>query len=233
MCCISRLTCQLAITELDYQKSSSARPAPPLLRHATPQPPAHHSCRRNLNFGFSVDFKSHPQDGPQQCISDVRHQLVDNSSHAAMLPHITDILPPVEEEVDDDDSAHQVHQVCRQRAASFGGSDQAGYDTFENCLHITNQMDSILTFHYLDEEQPNVIKVKEIFPLDEPASSNVADSEQECRARSRSFGSRQQHKRSDRQSLLDEYSGLLWSDVDMTHRSREGTPKLRCKHKHH
>ena len=42
--------------------------------------------------------------------------------------------------------------------------DISSFDTFEDCLHVSNQMDSILSYYY-SEEGTNTVKIMEIFPL--------------------------------------------------------------------
>ena len=42
-------------------------------------------------------------------------------------------------------------------------------DTFDNCLHFAQQMDSILTYHYTSEDDPQTVRVAEIYSLDDPS----------------------------------------------------------------
>ena len=44
------------------------------------------------------------------------------------------------------------------------------YDQFDNCLQVTDVMDSVLAFYYTEESDPGVVKVTEIFAVDEPHS---------------------------------------------------------------
>ncbi len=46
--------------------------------------------------------------------------------------------------------------------------DQETFDSFEECLHAANERDSLLAFYYKDENNPNVVKVTEIFGVEEP-----------------------------------------------------------------
>ena len=49
-------------------------------------------------------------------------------------------------------------------------SIDASYDAFENCLSIAQQMDSILSYYYTEESDPETVRVAEIFPIVEPSS---------------------------------------------------------------
>ena len=53
--------------------------------------------------------------------------------------------------------------------------DISSFDTFEDCLHVSNQMDSILSYYY-SEEGTNTVKIMEIFPLKgEPSAYSGCD----------------------------------------------------------
>ncbi len=64
--------------------------------------------------------------------------------------------------------AAAVHPGRGSRRNSDADVNQSTYDTFDNCLHIANQMDSILSFYYTEEDKQHTIKVNEIFPVSDP-----------------------------------------------------------------
>ena len=68
--------------------------------------------------------------------------------------------------VDKQQHQHQHHGATQPRQQH---EHDATFDTFENCLHIADQMDSILSYYYAEEDNPNVIRVAEIYPLNDAA----------------------------------------------------------------
>ncbi|CAC5424948.1 unnamed protein product [Mytilus coruscus] len=44
--------------------------------------------------------------------------------------------------------------------------NQEIFDTFEQCLHITNEMESVMAYYYKDEEDTQCYNFEEIFDID-------------------------------------------------------------------
>ena len=152
-----RFTCQLAITDtpmIDVKPPPTA--AKPIahrhslsVEHAAPE-----HANSQLNVGFSIDFQSHYKN-PLRSVAEVRHRILDHDVDLGDIP--LDIKPmpnPAVEGLKQDGVE-----------SPFGSMyDISSFDTFEDCLHVSNQMDSILSYYY-SEEGTNTVKIMEIFPL--------------------------------------------------------------------
>ena len=111
-------------------------------------------------MGFSVDFESH-HNSPLRCVDEFRHHLLEEEQAQNVDMH--KLLPS---------SASCVGlDLQADRAVVESGEsldvDTTAYDTFENCLQVADHMDSVLAYYYTDENNPGVIRVTEIFGMEE------------------------------------------------------------------
>jgi len=108
-----------------------------------------------LNVGFSVDFQTHYKN-PLRSVGEVRHRILDHDVDLGDIP--LDIKPLPEAGAD--------NGKLRKNDSPVGSLyDMTSFDTFEDCLYVSNQMDSILSYYYSEEDDPNTVKIMEIFPL--------------------------------------------------------------------
>ena len=156
-----------------------------------PEQVHHH---KSLNFGFSVDFQTSQFQSPVSCVNEMRHHLLTDNEHVeltkltpsagtadlaveALAKELKEVSPLQSRPVS---SASQKPSGASSRPASQPPSrppshrqsftPDPSYDTFENCLHIADQMDALLSFHYMEENNPSVVRVTEIFALTDPHS---------------------------------------------------------------
>ena len=160
-----RFTCQLAITDtpmVDVKPPPAAVSKPIAHRHSLSAEHAPEHANSQLNVGFSIDFQSHYKN-PLRSVAEVRHRILDHDVDLGDIP--LDIKPmpnPAVESVKQDSTE-----------SPFGSMyDISSFDTFEDCLHVSNQMDSILSYYYSEEGNPNTVKIMEIFPLKKEQSAH-------------------------------------------------------------
>ena len=132
------------------------------------------ACQRNLNVGISVDFQSH-YNNPIDCVDELRQKLIEG----AAVSHIEEFRKETfgsdsDSIVTDMDSTTSQYgsepKLSLPRSRRPSHCSQVGdtaYDTFENCLQKANEMESVLAFYYQDDNNPNLMKVTEIFSIDE------------------------------------------------------------------
>lgn len=101
----------------------------------------HHGSLRNLNFQFAVDLGS---------------QLRNNHNHINDMH----IQPALDDSTSDSDKPHDIVLEGDTPVT------QEYYDTFEQCLHVTNQMESIMAYHYWDDTT-GCMQFEEIFSFQE------------------------------------------------------------------
>lgn len=115
---------------------------------------------RQVSMGFSVDFHSH-YPSPLECVKDLRSHLL----HENNIPEDQCVTGTYS--VENSSQQNTSKNLPPRNSAGRHTPCNMSYDTFENCLHVAEQMDAVLAFHYLDEKDPNTYKVTEIFALDE------------------------------------------------------------------
>ena len=180
---LSRFTCQLAITDLDfshetttYSSVQSMAGTPLHTPHHTPMVRRRETIsarQRNLNVGISVDFQSH-YNNPIDCVDELRHKLIEGANFGHVEEFRRDTLNS-----DADSMATDFESTTSQygsepklsfprsrRASTSSQLGDTAYDTFEHCLQKANEMESVIAFYYQDENNPNLMKVTEIFSID-------------------------------------------------------------------
>ncbi|XP_076116296.1 patatin-like phospholipase domain-containing protein 2 [Mytilus galloprovincialis] len=145
----ARFTCQLAITEFNLNKDVSRRALPSSSPYQ-PQPTA--PVVRNLNIGFAVDFDT----------------KVRNSLHT--LRHLEGHMDHMNiDKISLESSSHGQNVVVSTDMSNMKEStlhNQEIFDTFEQCLHISNEMESVMAYYYKDEEDTQRYNFEEIFDID-------------------------------------------------------------------
>ena len=111
-----------------------------------------------------MDFQSrHKQ--PLRTVDELRHQIMDeghvSSSRASSRRSSVSEIEISEEFLE---SVEINDEIVEGKTDDL---EDADYDTISNCLHIANQMESVLSFYYSEEDNPNIVKVTEIFAMDE------------------------------------------------------------------
>lgn len=174
-----RFTCQLAITEVNYNQIETDICPSSTARHqqaqSIPVPPNY----RNLNFEFAVDLDS-----------DIAKK---HTTSVDCIPHHIDAVHLLCERRPRSDSASGRLSagsplIQRKRSESACASLNTGatapffpkkhkdshlkvntevFDTFEQCLHVTNQMESIMAYHYQDEDNKDCYRFEEIYSFRE------------------------------------------------------------------
>lgn len=140
---ISRFTCQLAITEINYGNPPRL---PASLKTSPYQPEPKNPSVRNLNIGFAVDFETESKD-PVHSVANLGKHL--NQMDINSL------------EMRSEGLGGNVHL----NATGDHISDQL-FDTFEQCLHISNEMESVMAYYYKDEYNGQCYNMQEIFDID-------------------------------------------------------------------
>ncbi len=180
---LCRFSCQLAITDLDYNHETtfssvhSVAGSPP---HTTPlatplmqRRDTVSTRQRNLNVDISLGFQSRYTD-PIECVDDLRQRLA--AEGAELASHRSNSESTIATDLDSTTSqcgSDHRYWAPRPRSRTTSVSSQLNdvtYDTFEHCLQKANEMESLLAFYYQDEKNPNVMNVTEIFSVDEEAS---------------------------------------------------------------
>ena len=107
------------------------------------------------------------------------------------------------------------------------------FDTFENCLHVTNQMESIMAYYYQDEGNRDCFKFEEIYslrevdlsiPLDNLSkaedSSNLLELPLSPRSRSLSLSqmtNKKHHFESDIEHFVEDRSNIIIKEKETPH----------------
>ena len=159
-----------------YSSAHSAAGTPLLTPHQTPMVRRSISARqRNLNVGISVDFQSH-YNNPIDCVDELRQKLIEGATVNHMEGFRRETFGSDSDSIATDlDSATSQYgsepKLCllpRSRRASYCSQvGDTAYDTFEHCLQKANEMESVIAFYYQDDDNPNLMKVTEIFSIDE------------------------------------------------------------------
>ena len=125
----------------------------------------------SISVGRAVNLLAEIQ-SPIQCVNHLRQHLLQESAHSLHpveqfdLPH--PVRPSPKQKSDSPPPKVSPLQLNNQEPEFIC---QTMSDSFENCLDIANQMESIIAFYYTDEKNPNLVKVTEIFSLAERESA--------------------------------------------------------------
>lgn len=159
----ARFTCQLAITEVNYnQIETDICPQVPTQAHVIhhPVPPNF----RNLNFEFAMDLDSD--------LSNNRNTFT--RSHADNLHHVEAVRLLQQQRPRSDSASGRLNSVASKlknkeiiKNKNDHMDDNDIYDTFEQCLHVTNQMESVMAYHYRDENNAGCYLFEEIYTFRE------------------------------------------------------------------
>ena len=145
----ARFTCQLAITEFNLNKDVAEN----VLMSSNPyQPQPTEPVIRNLNIGFAVDFETKlgkSINSLRQIESHMDHMNIDKISMESNSPGQSGA-------VGTDVSATKESMLHSQQV----------FDTFEQCLHISDEMESVMAYYYKDEDDSKSYNFEEIFDID-------------------------------------------------------------------
>ena len=111
------------------------------------------SVVRNFNIGFVVDFNSAASESVRS---------LENLEHGIDDLQLEDVH--VEQSGPDGDLVYRPH-IGPEAPLRPGGACQEVFDTFDQCLNVTNQMESVLSYYYEDENNKGCYKFEEIFSL--------------------------------------------------------------------
>lgn len=155
---VNRFRCQLAIQEVNYnQIDTDIYPTDHLgFQHHVHSQSLQTSCK-NLNFEFAVDFDS-----------DLRKKSIATNTDSETSMDMEELLIPPQTRPRSDSAhgrlwSHEFH--LREAIAQELRENHELLDTFENCLHVSNQMESIMAYYYQDEGQKDCFKFEEIYAL--------------------------------------------------------------------
>ncbi|XP_067655192.1 1-acylglycerol-3-phosphate O-acyltransferase Pnpla3-like [Haliotis asinina] len=165
----ARFTCQLAITEVKDPKETPRRshlltrrrPSFTPANRSTvssrrkkyPEATANNSAIvRNFNIGFAVDFNT----SKPSTVQSLEHL----HGHMDKL-HMDDV------QIQQSSPTGDLLYLPRgsDHCSASNAPCQEIFDTFEQCLHITNQMESALSYYYEDPTNKGCYKFEEIFSL--------------------------------------------------------------------
>ncbi|OWF56590.1 patatin-like phospholipase domain-containing protein 2 [Mizuhopecten yessoensis] len=146
----ARFTCQLAITEVNYPSGGDIEKA--LASNDPFQPHPEEPIVRNLNIGFAVDFET---DRPNS-IQSLRHL-------EGRMEHMD--LNGIELQSQGQGQNLHISTDLEQLQASQVPC-QLIFDTFEQCLHISNEQESVMAYYYKDENNSNTYNFQEIYNID-------------------------------------------------------------------
>ena len=123
---------------------------------------------------ISLGFQSH-YNNPIEYVDDLRHRLIEG----AELGHVEECMAESfhsDSEADPTDFDSTVSQYgseamvkvveSRRTSTCFQLADET-YDTFEHCLQKANEMESVIAFYYQDDNNPNMVRVTEIFSIED------------------------------------------------------------------
>lgn len=145
-----RFTCQLAITEFNLNRDSP-RKSIPSTSYYEPQPT--NPVVRNLNIGFAVDFESK--------VGNSIHNLHQLEGH---MDHVNIDKISLESTAS---GRNVVFSADLSKMKENSLHNQQVFDTFEQCLHITNELESAIAYYYKDEDDAKRYNFEEIFDIDE------------------------------------------------------------------
>lgn len=146
----ARFTCQLAITEVNYPTGGDIQKA---LESSDPfQPTPEEPIVRNLNIGFAVDFETDRPNSIQSLRNlegkmenmDLKEIQLQSQGQGRSVDINTDLQ-----------HLQASHIPCQQI-----------FDTFEQCLHISNEMESVMAYYYKDENNSQCYNFQEIYNID-------------------------------------------------------------------
>lgn len=206
---LSRFTCQLAVTEVNYnQIDADIYPQVSTQSHVihNPIPPNF----RNLNFEFAMDLDSDIRgQNKAECAAESNHRQ-----------HIEAIRLFQQQRPRSDSASGRLNSqgtlrrnISTSKEHSLNGDM---YDTFEQCLHVTNQMESIMAYHYQDENNKGCYRFEEIYTFREgeiDLSSPLTvqednDTGSPSRARSLSLG-QHHHMKEDLEEFIGHRSEVI------------------------
>ncbi|XP_050409774.1 patatin-like phospholipase domain-containing protein 2 isoform X1 [Patella vulgata] len=142
----ARFTCQLAITEVKCEKEKRRKLVKK--RKASEIGP----MIRNYNIGFAVDFNTQEKDTM--------------GSLQSLEGHIDKIsMEDIHFEQRDEAGSLSYYPNSEKPSQTNGAPCQQLFDTFEQCLHVTNHLDSVLSYHYQDPNNKGCYKFAEIYSL--------------------------------------------------------------------
>lgn len=108
----------------------------------------------SVNFGININYVQ----SPVQCVRNIRGHFTD---HEQTQRRKESVAP------DADFDGRELPLGLSSRSHELSNEL---YDTFDNCLNISKQMDSVLAYYYLEENDPMKVKVVEIFSAPQPSS---------------------------------------------------------------
>ncbi|XP_064635021.1 patatin-like phospholipase domain-containing protein 2 [Lineus longissimus] len=148
----ARFTCELNITEMEFNQELERDKAAGVL--------VNRSKVRNVNLGFAMDLKTEAK-SPLECLHQLEQQVMEE--HRA--GHDVNITATVED-VDSSPSVDSQGHATRSKRATHCAQ---GYDAFETYLERVEEMDTVMSFYYLDEN--NTMKMTEICAVKPSLSS--------------------------------------------------------------
>ena len=177
---INRFRCQLAIQEVNYNQIDTD--IYPTHHHGLSQhihtQSVHSSCK-NLNFEFAVDFDSERR--KKSIATNTESETVIEMEELPLaMRHRSDSAHGRLQRSDIDrahgrlqcsknDSSHGKVRSCefhlREAVAQELKENLECFDTFEHCLHVSNQMESIMAYYYQEEGHKDCFKFEEIYAL--------------------------------------------------------------------
>ena len=188
---INRFRCQLAIQEVNYnQIDTDIYPT-----HHGHHTQSVHSSRKNLNFEFAVDFDSELTKKSIATNTDddvaidmnelpIKWRQRSDSAHGRLQRNRENSHGQLKLsnshrrlQLGEQDSGHapdsaQGHvRSCELRLKEAVAQELKEnfewFDTFEHCLHVSNQMESMLAYYYQEEGRKDCFKFEEIYALRE------------------------------------------------------------------
>lgn len=146
----ARFTCQLAITEVNYPSGGDIERA--LASNDPFLPVPEEPIVRNLNIGFAVDFETERPNS----IQSLRH-LEGRMEHMDM--NGIELLSQGQGQ-----NVSITTDLEHLQASNI--PCQLIFDTFEQCLHVSNEMESAIAYYYRDENNSQTYNFQEIYNID-------------------------------------------------------------------
>lgn len=223
----ARFRCQLAIQEVNYnQIETDIYPAPHHAHQHHIHTQSRHSSRKNLNFEFAVDFDSEFR----------KKSTASNTDVETAMGEEEQVVPTTRPRSDSAKGRLRSSEFhLREVIAQEIKDNFQLYDTFEHCLHVTNQMESAMAYYYQTEGQKDCFKFEEIYTLrdtdDEVPFAGLRKQEQEAdalslpslaesRKRSLSLGEMMKqtpHLESDLEQFLEGHSNIMRMEKETPH----------------
>ena len=113
--------------------------------------------RIEMEMDLAKDAESR-HDSAMRCLEEIRHQIIEAEDSEPQHVHHHH-----HHHHDDHHHHKRPSKDFRMSLETTEGHEGDNYDTFDDCLRIADEMDAIWSYYYTDENNPNIVKVMEVY----------------------------------------------------------------------